>query len=177
MTLHNQDYINLLELAVGDRVTLSKRGDVIPAVERVVEKNRDSNPTYRLPNLCPACEAELILKGAHHFCTNSDCPAQIRGRLNFFVGKKQMNIESLGPETIDILIRQGLVKDVQDLYTFDPEALTGLPGFKEKKIAALSAGIEASKKRPFRTILASLGIPGAGTAGGGNPHGGGLPVP
>ena len=76
-----------------------------------------------------------------------------------------MDIDTLGPETMEVLVARGLVRDVQDLYTFDPKALAGLPGFKEKKIAALGAGIEASKDRPFRTILASLGIPELGRRG------------
>ena len=165
VTLHNQDYINLLELAVGDRVAVSKRGDVIPAVEGVVEKNDEGNTTFQIPARCPGCETGLVLKGAHHFCPNPGCPDQIRGRLNFFVGKKQMDIESLGPETMEVLVSRGLVRDVQDIYTFDPEELLGLPGFGEKKVAALKAGIEASKRRPFRRVLASLGIPELGLRG------------
>jgi len=165
VTLHNQDYINLLELAVGDRVAVSKRGDVIPAVEGVVEKNQEGNTTYQMPFCCPSCETGLVLKGAHHFCPNPDCPDQIRGRLNFFVGKKQMDIENLGPETMEVLINRGLVRDVQDLYTFDPRTLLGLPGFGEKKVAAIAAGLEASRHRPFRRVLASLGIPELGLRG------------
>ncbi len=165
VTLHNQDYINLLELAVGDRVAVSKRGDVIPAVEGVLEKNEEGYTTYQIPSQCPSCGTRLVLKGAHHFCPNPDCPDQIRGRLFFFVGKKQMDLENLGPETMEVLIRQGLVRDIQDIYTFDPESLLGQPGFGEKKVAAIKAGIEASKKRPFRRVLASLGIPELGLRG------------
>ncbi len=165
VTLHNQDYINLLELAVGDRVSVSKRGDVIPAVEAVVEKNEDNNPVWNIPTLCPVCQTELVLKGAHNFCPNSSCPDQIRGRLFFFVGKGQMDIENLGPETVDTLITQGFVRDIQDIFTFDPDRLNGFPGFREKKIHAIKEGIERCRLRPFRTVLASLGIPELGTRG------------
>ncbi|MDY6343787.1 MAG: NAD-dependent DNA ligase LigA, partial [Sphaerochaetaceae bacterium] len=99
ITLHNQDYVNQLELAVGDTVEISKRGDVIPAVERVIEKNEAGNPTWEMPKECPCCHTPLVVRGAHHFCPNPLCPDQIRGRVEFFLGKDQMDIESFGPET------------------------------------------------------------------------------
>jgi DNA ligase (NAD+) len=162
VTLHNQEYVDLLELAIGDRVAVSKRGDVIPAVERVLEKNEAGNTTWKLPGKCPACGRALEKQGAHHFCTNPSCPDQIRGRLNFFVGRGQMDIEGLGPETLEVLISRGLVRDVQDIYTFDPDSLTDVPGFGEKKIAALKAGIGKSRQKPFHSVLPSLGIPEIG---------------
>ena len=165
VTLHNQDYIDLLELAVGDRVTVSKRGDVIPAVESVVEKNEENTPVWKIPETCPVCGTRPVLKGAHHFCPNPLCSDQVRGRLFFFVGKGQMDIENLGPETVDTLLKEGLVADIQDIFTFDPERLYGLAGFKEKKIEAIKAGIEAARDRPFKTVLASLGLPELGSRG------------
>ena len=122
VTLHNQEYIDMLELAVGDRVAVSRRGDVIPAVERVVEKNETGATTWKLPGACPTCGSALELRGAHHFCPNADCPDQVRGRLSFFVGRGQMDIEGLGPETIEVLISNGFAKDVDDIYFFDPES-------------------------------------------------------
>jgi len=162
VTLHNQDYIDMLELAVGDRVAVSKRGDVIPAVERVLEKNEIGNTTWKMPNTCPSCGGRLTKIGAHHFCTNNLCPAQVRGRLLFFVARGQMDIESLGPETIDVLIEKGWISNVSDLYTFNPELLLELPGFGEKKVKLIKEGIERSKNQPFRIVLKSLGIPEIG---------------
>ncbi len=161
-TLHNQDYINLLELAIGDRVSISKRGDVIPAVERVIEKNELGNTTWKMPASCPSCRTGLVVQGAHHFCPNLDCPDQVRGRLRFFVGRDQMDIENVGPETLETLIREGLVREVQDLYAFDPGKLLELPGFGEKKVELIRAGIAASRGRPFRRVLVALGIPELG---------------
>ena len=161
-TLHNQDYVDLLELAIGDRVSISKRGDVIPAVERVVEKNEQGNSTWRIPAACPACSTTLVVQGAHHFCPNPGCPDQVRGRLRFFVARDQMDIENVGPETLETLIERGLVRDVQDLYAFDPAALLELPGFGEKKVELIRAGLAASKARPYRRVLAALGIPEVG---------------
>jgi DNA ligase (NAD+) len=162
VTLHNQEYIDMLELAVGDRVAVSRRGDVIPAVERVLEKNENGATTWKFPASCPSCGSALVKQGAHHFCVNESCPDQVRGRLNFFVGRSQMDIEGLGPETIDVLVKNGLVQDVADIYSFDPRRLLELPGFGEKKVAAIREGIEKSKKLPFHVVFPSLGIPEIG---------------
>jgi len=162
VTLHNQQYIEALELAVGDQVAVSKRGDVIPAVEKVMEKGESSSPVWHMPKTCPSCGEGLSPRGAHHFCTNRRCPDQVRGRINFFIARDQMDIDGLGPETAAVLIDEGLVAGIEDIYTFDAEKLKGLPGFGEKKIALIRRGIEESKKRPFRVVLPSLGIPDLG---------------
>ena len=161
-TLHNQDYIDMLELAVGDQVSISKRGDVIPAVERVIEKNERGNTTWTIPTGCPGCGARLIRVGAHQFCPNQDCPDQVRGRILFFAARGQMDIENLGPETLDLLIEKGLVHDVDDLYGFNPDELLTMPGFGKKKVDLIKAGLEKSKEKPYRTVLQSLGIPELG---------------
>jgi len=162
ITLHNQDYINSLELSVGDTVAISRRGDVIPAVERVIEKSETAQPVWQMPAICPSCSSELVRIGAHHFCTNFDCPDRRRGLLYFFAGTSQMDIESLGPETLDILVQEGFVSDPVDLYTFDFDRLHGYPGFGDRKIALIKDGIERSKERPFHTVLPSIGIPELG---------------
>ena len=162
VTLHNQEYIDMLELAIGDRVAVSRRGDVIPAIERVLEKNETGAATWQLPHDCPICGTELKKQGAHHFCPNEGCPDQVRGRLAFFVGRGQMDIEGIGPETIEVLTANGLVRDVEDLYTFKPDKLLELPGFGEKKVAQIRDGIEKSRGQPFHVVLPSLGMPDIG---------------
>jgi len=162
VTLHNQDYINLLELAIGDTVAISKRGDVIPAVERVVEKNEDGNTTCQLPAECPSCKTTLVRNGAHTFCPNGDCPDQVVGRISFFVGRQQMDLEGFGPETVSFLVERGLVRDIPDIYTVDYDALVGQSGFGEKKAAALALAVEKSKEQPYRSVLVALGIPDFG---------------
>ena len=162
ITLHNQEYIDMLELAIGDRVAISRRGDVIPAVERVLEKNESGATTWKMPLDCPTCGAGLQKQGAHHFCPNPECPDQVHGRLAFFVGRGQMDIDGVGPETVDALIANGLVRDVDDLYFFDPEKLLALPGFGEKKVAQIRAGLEKSKRQAFHVVFPSLGIPEIG---------------
>lgn len=159
ITLHNQDYVDMLELAIGDIVSISKRGDVIPAVERVVEKNELGNVTWKMPGHCPTCGSSLVKRGAHTFCPNDECPDQIAGRVYFFIGKGQMDIENFGPETASVLIRKGLLKDVPDIYTIDyHEVLDNEPGFGERKISLIIDGVAKSKEKPFRNVLVSLGI-------------------
>ena len=162
VTLHNQDYIEMLELAVGDEVSVSRRGDVIPAVEKVVQKNEEGNPVWKMPEHCPSCGSLLEIYGAHHFCRNNSCPDQVRGRLYFFVGRGQMDIENLGPETVEALIARDFIRDIPDLYRFDYRRLLDVPGFGEKKISLIEEGLRKSKEQPFQTVLISLGIPEVG---------------
>ena len=162
VTLHNQDYVDSLELAVGDTVAVSKRGDVIPAVERVLEKDPAGEPVWRMPPECPSCGSTLIVQGAHSFCPNARCRDQVRGRLRFFVARDQMDIAGLGPATIDLLVDRGWARDIADLYRFDPELLLDQEGFGELSVAALAAGIEASKAKPFAIVLPALGLPDLG---------------
>ena len=163
-TLHNQEYIDSLELAIGDRVSITKRGDVIPAVEEVVEKNESGNTTYRIPSTCPCCGSELVHKGVHLFCPNYNCPDQAKGRIAFFSSRDQMDIESLGPKTVELLWENKILSRVEDIYSIDYSALSDMkiPGIGEKTVKALKEGVEKSKSQPYRTVLASLGIPDVG---------------
>ncbi len=160
-TLHNQEYIDELELSIGDTVSITKRGDVIPAVEEVLEKNEEGNTTYRLPSLCPCCQTPLVEKGAHLFCPNYNCPDQAKGRLSFFSSRDQMDIETLGPKTIDVLYKMDILRDVEDIYSADYRKAIG-PGIGEKTVDAIIESVEKSKEQPYRTVLASLGIPEIG---------------
>lgn len=164
-TLHNQEYIDELELAVGDTVSVVKRGDVIPAVEEVLEKNAEGNTTYRIPPVCPACGSTLVQKGAHLFCPDRDCPDQVKGRLSFFTARDQMDMDSIGPKAIEKLYDMGLVRDIPDLYTCDYDRLLGQKGYGEKMIQSFRKAVEDSRTRPFTTVLASLGLPEVGQKG------------
>jgi len=160
ITLHNRDYIETLGLGAGDEVAISRRGDVIPAVEEVLEHH--AAEVWPFPSSCPDCQSKLERRGAHDFCPNAQCPAQVKGKLAFFVGRGQMDIETLGPETLDVLVSRGLVRDVADLFTCDFDALVGVPGFGDKKIQALKDGIALARTRPYAQLLASLGVPDLG---------------
>ncbi len=162
ITLHNQDYVDELELAIGDTVSISKRGDVIPAVENVIEKNEKGNTTWKMPDVCPECGSALVRRGAHSFCPNRDCPAQVKGRIAFFCAKDQMDLEGLGPKTVEILYDNGFVRSVEELYEFDFSRLSGIDGFggtEGRKIDAMKMAVEKSRTAPFRNVLVALGIP------------------
>ena len=162
ITLHNQDYVDELELAIGDTVSISKRGDVIPAVENVIEKNEKGNTTWKMPDVCPECGSALVRRGAHSFCPNRDCPAQVKGRIAFFCAKDQMDLEGLGPKTVEILYDNGFVRSVEELYEFDFSRLRGIDGFggtEGRKIDAMKMAVEKSRTAPFRNVLVALGIP------------------
>ena len=164
-TLHNQDYIDMLELGIGDEVSISKRGDVIPAVDEVLEKSEQ--PPVDL-QACPiaalSAQPPLVKEGAHHFCKNEACPERRRRTLSYFCAKEQMDIETLGEKTIAFLFAKGWVQSIPDIYRFDYSWLAGEEGFKEKKIARIRAGVEASKSRPFVRVLAALGFEGVASA-------------
>jgi DNA ligase (NAD+) len=163
-TLHNQDYIDMLELGIGDEVSISKRGDVIPAVDEVMEKSEQNPGIYKLPGKCPFCQRPLYKDGAHHFCKNESCPERCRRALVYFCAKDQMDIESLGEKTIAFLFDCGWVQRIPDIYRFNFGLLAGEEGFKEKKIARIRAGVAASKSRPFVKVLAALGFEGVASA-------------
>ncbi|NIM11205.1 MAG: DNA ligase (NAD(+)) LigA [Candidatus Aminicenantes bacterium] len=163
-TLHNQEYIDMLELGSGDTVSISKRGDIIPAVEKVIEKDPDHPSIFKFPETCPFCLSSLVKDGAHHFCKNRECPERIKRSISYFAAKDQMDIDTLGWKTIAFLFDKGYIKGIPDLYTFDYNELLNEEGFKEKKIANIKKSVENSKKKPFRKVLTSLGFDGLGTS-------------
>lgn len=161
VTLHNRAYIEALELHIGDTVEVSRRGDVIPAVERVLEPSPDADP-YEFPEACPTCGSSLQLRGAHHFCPNFRCPDRMRGQLHFFVASGQMDIQYLGAETLNTLLAEGLIEEIPDIFSLDYDRIAGLPGFGERKVELIRTSVEQARERPYRTVLASLGIPDLG---------------
>jgi len=163
-TLHNQEYIDMLELGKGDWVSISKRGDIIPAVEEVIEKDLDHPTIFKFPGTCPFCSSTLEKDGAHHFCKNRECPERIKRSIIHFAAKNQMDIDTLGEKTIAFMFEKGYVKSIPDLYTFDYDELLKEEGFKEKKVNNIKASVENSKKKPFRKVLTALGFEGLGSA-------------
>lgn len=162
-TLHNQEYIDILELGKGDTVSISKRGDVIPAVERVMEKNEKDPSIYRIPDKCPFCSSALIKDGAHDFCKNISCPERIKRSILFFIARGQMDIDTLGEKTIGLLLEKGYIKGIHDIFTFDYDKLLDEEGFKEKKIENIKKSIKKSLENDFATVFTALGLEGIGT--------------
>ncbi|HPO50835.1 MAG TPA: NAD-dependent DNA ligase LigA, partial [Spirochaetota bacterium] len=156
-TLHNQDYVDSLEVNVGDIVTISKRGDVIPAVEAVLEKGEYPSP-YKIPLNCPSCSSPLVKEGAHLFCKNDDCLKKNLATIQYFVSRGQMDIETLGDKTIEFMFDKGFIRNISDIYEFDYNKLSDYEGYKDKKIANIIESVNKSKEKPFWIVLSSLGL-------------------
>jgi len=161
-TLHNQEYIDILELGIGDRVSISKRGDIIPAVEKVIEKDEHHPSIYKIRPDCPFCGTPFVRDGAHHFCKNKECTERIKRTIVFFAAKGQMDIDTLGERTIEFLLERGFIKGIPDIYSFDYDTLLGEEGFKEKKIDNIKNSLEKSKGNSFARVFTSLGLEGIG---------------
>jgi DNA ligase (NAD+) len=159
-TLHNQDFIQGLDLRIGDKVVIRKAGGVIPEVVKVLLEHRaaDSSP-WEFPSECPECATPLIREGAHHFCTNPSCKAQAFGRLEYFVSRDAMDIAGFGGERLAQAIGAGLLRDPADLYALRLEQLAALDRMGEKSAKKLIDQIEASKTQDLSRVIAALGIP------------------
>ncbi len=163
-TLHNADEIELrLKLHENDTVIVEKGGEIIPKIISVVLEKRVSDVPVKYIKNCPECGTPLIRKEgeANHYCPNDEaCPPQIVGKIQHFIGRKAMNIDGLGDETIETFYQKGLVKHISDLYTLHKKAeeLKTLERFGERSIENMLNGIELSKQMPFEKVLFGLGI-------------------
>jgi DNA ligase (NAD+) len=161
-SLHNADQIEKLDLRVGDEVYVEKGGEIIPKVVGVdLEKRPSTAVPVVYPTTCPECETELIRKEgeAQHYCPNdTGCAPQLKGKIEHFIGRKMMNIDGLGAETVEQLFEEGLIRNVADLYDLRKEQVLPLERMAEKSATKLIDGIEASKKIPFEKVLFALGI-------------------
>lgn len=161
-SLHNADIIEKLDVRIGDTVFVEKGGEIIPKIIGVDFSKRtpESVQTKYITN-CPECGAELKRNPgeANHFCPNeSTCPPQVKGKIEHFVSRKAMNIDSLGSETIEQFYAAGLIKSYADLYDLKKEQIIGLERMAEKSAQNLINGIEASKSIPFERVLYAIGI-------------------
>jgi DNA ligase (NAD+) len=161
-SLHNQDQIEKLDLREGDYVYIEKGGEIIPKIVGVELAKREANSTpISFIQHCPECHTELIRKEgeAQHYCPNENgCKPQIIGKIQHFIGRKMMDIDGLGNETVELLFDSGLIKDIADLYTLKKEQLLPLERMAEKSAKNMIDGIELSKQVPFERVLFALGI-------------------
>jgi DNA ligase (NAD+) len=164
-TLHNQNYIDQLDVRVGDTVIVQKGGDIIPAVVRVIkEKRPPGTKPYRLPENCPACgsRTDYVGESVDLYCTGIDCPAQLVRHLSYFASKEAMDIAGIGEKTASALIEHGFVKSIADLYILheqrDQLIENGSAG-RQKSVDKLLEQIEASKKADPDRLLTGFGIP------------------
>jgi len=161
-SLHNADVIKSLDLHIGDWVFVEKGGEIIPKITGVDNAFRyQSGKEVTFISECPECGAKLIrIDGeAAYYCPNeTNCPPQIKGKIEHFISRKAMNIDGLGSETTDQLFRSNIVKQNADLYDLNSEKLRKLDRFGEKSISNLLKSIEKSKEIPFERVLFALGI-------------------
>ncbi len=160
-TLNNEDFIRSFDLHTGDYVYVEKGGEIIPKIVGVDLDHRpaDARP-IQFATHCPECGAPLVrYEGeAAYYCPNdTGCPPQIKGRIEHFISRRAMNIDSLGPETIDEYYRRGLVHNVADLYDISVQDING-GGNKERSALKIVRGIAASKEVPFERVVFALGI-------------------
>lgn len=160
-TLNNEDFIRSLDLHIGDYVYVEKGGEIIP---KIVGVDIEQRPIIAQPvtfiTHCPECGAKLVrYEGeAAYYCPNdAGCPPQIKGRIEHFISRKAMNIDSIGPETVDDFYRHGLVRNVADLYDIGVQQING-DGSRQKSAEKIVNGIEASKQVPFERVVFALGI-------------------
>ena len=161
-SIHNADQIAALDIRLGDMVYVEKGGEIIPKITEVElsERPADSKPFEYITH-CPECGSELVrYEGeAKHFCPNSaECKPQIIGRIVHFVGRKAMDIEGLGGETIELLWENGMLQNIADIYDLNPQQLASLPRLGEKSAANILDGVRTSKNVPFERVLFALGI-------------------
>ncbi|MEK6757165.1 MAG: NAD-dependent DNA ligase LigA [Bacteroidota bacterium] len=162
-TLHNEDYIEELDIRLGDAVVVEKGGDVIPKVSSVVlEKRPRGTKPFVMPGKCPECGSRISRPAgeANYYCENSECPAQVRARIEHFAHRGAMDIEGLGEAVVDQLVSLGFIRSYADLYELHKkrDQLVKLERWGEKSVDNLLEAIEESKKRPFSRVLFAIGI-------------------
>ncbi|MBQ7442293.1 MAG: NAD-dependent DNA ligase LigA [Bacteroidaceae bacterium] len=162
-TLHNADFMQQLDLHTGDHVLVEKGGEIIPKIVGIdsAYSGQPRGPRVAFATHCPECGTPLVrAEGeAAHYCPNdAHCPPQIKGRIEHFVSRRAMGIDSLGPETIDEYYRTGLIHGIADLYDLTADQLNGRYGTRERSAQRTIAGIQASRQVPFERVLYALGI-------------------
>ncbi len=162
-SLHNADIIEGLDLHIGDMVYVEKGGEIIPKITGVEKEVRGLLLGEKVGFIthCPECGSRLVRYPgeAAHYCPNErNCPPQIKGKIEHFISRKAMNIDGLGPETVDLFHRLGLVQESADLYQLRMEDIRGLERMGDRSAENIIRSIEASKEVPFERVLFALGI-------------------
>lgn len=162
-TLHNADVMKQLDLHIGDMVYVEKGGEIIPKIVGVDADARgpETGPKAEFITHCPECGAELVrYEGeAAWYCPNDTaCPPQIKGRIEHYISRRAMNIDSLGPETVDDYYRRSLIRDVADLYDIQVQQINGEDGTREKSAQKIVRSIADSVEVPFERVVFALGI-------------------
>ena len=162
-TLHNIEEIRRKDIRTGDMVVVEKAGEIIPQVVSVVVADRSGTElVIEPPDICPACDGLVEQEGPKLYCVNPECPAQLRERIAWFVGRNQMNIDGLGEKVVDQLLQAGLIHHLSDLYALRAEDLLPLERMGAQSVQNLLEAIDASRQRGFARVLCSVGIRNVG---------------
>ena len=160
--LHNQDFIDEKQIAVGDKIIVRKAGDIIPEVVAVAE--HCGNPTYQLPEYCPSCHTKVVREEgeAAIYCPNIECPAQLMRNLIHFASRNAMVIDGMGPAVLERLVNAGWVHSPADLYDLTEEQIASLERMGKKSASNLINALEKSKQIDLSKVIFALGIPEVG---------------
>ena len=160
-TLHNEDEIRRKDIRVGDKVIVTRAGDVIPEVVRVMDAGRpDRGVPFQMPGKCPVCGEDAVRPPGEAImrCVNISCPAQIKGSIEHFASKRAMDIDGLGSKLVEQLVDKNIIRDVSDLYYISKDTLAGLERMADRSAQNIIDAVNASKKRPFARFIHALGI-------------------
>ncbi len=160
-TLHNADFIEQKDIRIGDTILVRKAGDIIPEVlGRDINKRPPDTVPFEMPAVCPVCGAPVLREPgeAAHRCTGAECPAQLARRIVHFASRDAMDIEGLGPASVDALLENELIRSVADLYQLQVQDLAALDKMGEKSAENLLSALENSKKQPLARLLFAFGI-------------------
>jgi len=161
-SLHNEDEVSRKDVRVGDLVKIRKAGDVIPEIIEVIKDARNgAEKAFKMPPLCPVCGAPVVRlpdEAAVRCPNRASCPAQIREAIIHFASRGGMDIKGLGEKLIETLLERGLIKNLADIYSLDKDSISDLPRMGEKSAQNIISAIDASRSKPFDSLLAALGI-------------------
>ncbi|MEX1021386.1 MAG: NAD-dependent DNA ligase LigA [Litorilinea sp.] len=165
-TLHNEDYVRDLDIRIGDQVVIKRAGDVIPKVLRPLAEARTGDETvWTMPATCPVCGEPLVRPEgeAATYCENNACPAQLVRKVEYFVGRGAMDVESFGIKQAELFVARGYLHDLADIYNLPWDEILELEGYGERRVENLRTAVEESKTRSPARLLTGLGIRFVGT--------------
>ncbi|HXG30310.1 MAG TPA: NAD-dependent DNA ligase LigA [Thermodesulfobacteriota bacterium] len=158
-TLHTEDIIREKDIRIGDTVLVERAGDVIPEIIKpIVEKRTGKERRFNMPERCPSCGTRVEKEGSYYYCPSLSCPAQIKGRLKHLASRRAFDIEGLGEKIVEQLMKEGLIKDLADVFYLKKEDLIGLERFADKSASNLEEEIKKSKRIPFDRFIYALSI-------------------
>jgi len=158
-TLHTEDIIREKDIRVGDTVLVERAGDVIPEIVKpIIEKRTGTEKRFNMPATCPSCGTHVEKEGSYYYCPNLSCPAQLKGRLKHLASRKAFDIEGLGEKIVEQLMKEGLIKDLADIFYLKKEDVIDLERFADKSASNLEEEIEKNKKIPFERFIHALSI-------------------